>query len=370
MNKGTRITLIIIVVLFITGIFIYPKIKAALFDKEFENSQKKDTAPSSSQSSSRILAVEAVVVKPTTITDNINSTGTLLPDEEVNLSFEASGKITHIYFTEGTFVKKGTLLAKINDSRLQAQLQKLQNQLKLAESREYRQKALLAKDAVSQESYDQVTTEVENFKADIALVKAQIIETELRAPFDGVIGLRMVSEGAYISPNTNISKLTKVNPLKLQFSIPERYAYLVQKGTPVTFMLDDLQQHHATVYATDSKIDEATRTLLVRALYTNTNNKLAPGSFANVSVQVTQIKNGIAIPAQALIPEMGKQTVFLYKNGKAEPVEVKLGIRSAADVQVTNGLSVGDTVITTGILQMRKGLPVKIQNIKPGGQNE
>ncbi|MDR1055128.1 MAG: efflux RND transporter periplasmic adaptor subunit [Prevotellaceae bacterium] len=371
MNKGTRITLIVIVILFIVGMFVYPQIKKALFKTEFDDSMKNPAASAASaRSLARVLPVSAVVIKPTTISDKINSTGTLLPEEEVDLSFEASGKITGIFFTEGTFVKEGTLLAKINDSRLQAQLQKLENQLKLAESREFRQKALLAKDAVSQESYDQITTEVENYKADIALVKAQIIETELRAPFDGIIGLRQVSEGAYASPSLKIAKLTKIIPLKLQFSIPERYVSYVQKGTPVTFYLDDLMVHNATVYATDSKIDEATRTVLVRALYPNNNGRLAPGSFANVSVQLSQINDGIAVPSQSLIPEMGKQTVYLYKNGKAEPVEVSLGIRTEINVQVTKGLSVGDTVITTGILQLRKGLPVAIENLKPKADNE
>ena len=370
MNKGTRIALIAIIVLFLIGLFVYPKVKGVFNNEELDKSTKNANVRTAS-SSSQALPIEAIVVKPQAISDKINPTGTLLPDEEVDLSFETSGKVTGIFFSEGTFVKKGTLLAKVNDSRLQAQLQKLENQLKLAESREFRQKALLAKDAVSQESYDQVTTEVENFKADIALVKAQIIETELRAPFDGIIGLRGVSEGAYISQSTKIAKLTKISPLKLEFSISEAYVSLVKSGTPITFKpYGDLNTYNATIYATDSKIDASTGTLAARAIYTNPNSRLVPGSFADVLIEITHLNNGIAVPAQALIPEMGRQTVYLYRSGKAEPAEVTLGVRSAVDVQITSGLSVGDTVITTGILQMRKGLSVTIEKFINVDENE
>lgn len=370
MNKGTRLTLIVVIALFIVALFVYPKIKSIFFEKKFDNSMKKGSSPTASTQSSKSLPISVSIIKSTSISDKVNTTGILLPEEEVDLSFEASGKLISINFTEGTSVKKGMLLGKINDSRLQAQLQKLENQLKLAESREYRQKALLARDAVSQESYDQVTTEVENYKADIALVKAQIRETELRAPFDGIIGLRQVSEGAYITPGTKIAKLTKISPLKVQFSINERYVSLVKKGTPISFNIDDLKEYNATVYAVDSKSDEATHTILVRALYPNKNGQLAPGSFANVTVVLSEVKGGIAVPSQAIIPEMGKQTVYVYRSGKAEPVTVKLGLRSETDVQITDGLSVGDTVIITGILQLRKGLPVTIDNLPKGQANE
>ena len=204
------------------------------------------------------------------LTDQIQISGSLMPDEEVDLSFETSGKIVEINFDEGTTVKKGQLLAKVNDRQLQAQLQRLVAQLKLAEDRVFRQNALLERDAVSKEAYEQVKTELATLNADIDLVKANIAMTELRAPFDGVIGLRQVSVGSYASPTTIVAKLTKIIPLKIEFSVPERYASQVKKGTNLNFELEGkLSSFPAKVYATESRIDQSTRTLTVRALYAN-----------------------------------------------------------------------------------------------------
>ncbi len=185
-----------------------------------------------------------------------NSTGTLRPDEEVDLSFETSGKIVKINFTEGTRVKKGDLLAKINDKPLQAQLQKLQVQLKMSEAKEFREKSLLDRDAISQESYDQIQTDVQSIKADINLIQARISETELRAPFDGIIGLRYLSEGSYATSSTKIAKLIKNSPIKIEFSIPEKYASEIKIGYPITFSIDGSNKiFNASVYAIDPKID-------------------------------------------------------------------------------------------------------------------
>lgn len=179
----------------------------------------------------KALNINAVIVRPRMLTDEVPIIGSLIPDEEVNLSFETSGKIVEINFEEGTTVQKGQLLAKVNDRPLQAQLQRLVSQLKLAEDRVFRQDALLKRDAVSQEAYEQVKTELATLNADIESVEAQIAQTELRAPFDGIIGLRQVSVGTYASPTTIVAKLTKISPLKLEFSVSERYARDIQVGT-------------------------------------------------------------------------------------------------------------------------------------------
>ena len=223
-----------------------------------------------------------------------------MPDEEVDLSFEASGKIVDINFTEGTFCKKGQLLAKVNDSQLQAQLKRLEAQMPLAEDRVFRQNALLQRDAVSKEAYEQVKTELATLHADIENVKANIAMTELRAPFDGVIGLRQVSVGAYASPSTVIAKLTKITPLKVEFGIPERYARQVKKGTNLDFMITGrLETFRAQVYATESRIDPNTLTLTVRALYPNTQGELIPGRYADIQLKREEIKDAIAIPSEA-----------------------------------------------------------------------
>ena len=205
-----------------------------------------------------ILNVNGLVIRPQQLTDGITTVGNLLPDEEVDLSFETSGKIVAINFREGTAVKKGDLLAKVNDQPLLAQLRRYEAQLKLAEDRVYRQSALLEKDAVSQEAYEQARTELATLNADIDIVKSNIALTELRAPFDGVIGLRNVSEGAYASPNVVVAKLAKIQPLKIDLFVPERYANQIKPGTKLSFTVDGQQAtFQGAVYATESKIDLA-----------------------------------------------------------------------------------------------------------------
>ena len=309
-----------------------------------------------------VLPVNGEIVGQNPIADGIKTMANLLPDEEVNLSFEASGKIIAIHFQEGTMVRKGQLLAKINDAPLQAQLSRYQAQLKLAEARVFRQSALLEKDAVSQEAFEQASTELATLNADIDLVKANIAQTELRAPFDGFIGLRYVSEGAYATPGTIVSVLTKMSPLKLEIAVSEQYAQQIRSGTELPFQVSgDLNQYTATVYATESRVDTETKTFLIRANYPNTRYELMPGRYADVSLQTTSISDAITIPSEALIKEMGVDKVYLYKNGKAEPRNVEIGIRNDARVQIVDGLQPGDTLITSGTLQLRTGLPVSIE---------
>lgn len=359
MNKRTWIILTLTSVVILASFIIYNNINNQTTTKEKGNKRERSSSPR------RALLVNAIVLKPTKISDHFSTNSTLLPSEEVDLTFETSGKITEIYFTEGSFVQKGTLLAKIRDTPLQAQLQKAVAGQKLAESKAYRQKALLAQDAISQETYDEAVTQVETGRADIALLQARINETELRAPFDGVLGLREVSEGAYVSPTNRVTRLSKVSPLKIEFSIPERYTDIIKKGTSISFHISgDTVIHQATVYATDSKIDVETRTMLLRAFYPNTNQKIPPGRYASVSLQLVQEEKGMTVPTEAIIPEMGRQTVYLARNGQAEQVEIIPGLRTESVVQVLGGLQFGDTVLTTGILQLRQGLAIRIDNLK------
>lgn len=312
----------------------------------------------------KALNINAVVVRPRMLTDEVPIIGSLIPDEEVNLSFETSGKIVEINFEEGTTVQKGQLLAKVNDRPLQAQLQRLVSQLKLAEDRVFRQDALLKRDAVSQEAYEQVKTELATLNADIESVEAQIAQTELRAPFDGIIGLRQVSVGTYASPTTIVAKLTKISPLKLEFSVSERYARDIQVGTNLTFTLEgSLDTYHAQVYARESSLDINTHTLTVRALYPNPSG-IMPGRYASITLKRQEYKDALAIPSQAIVPEMGKDKVFLYRSGKAEPVEIVTGIRTDALVQAVKGLATGDTVIISGTQQLRTGMDVTIDHIE------
>lgn len=358
MNKKTKWIVTALILVVAIGLGVYNLMRKPVPDG--------NAAPPRSSRGDNTLSVNALIVKPHRLTDGIFSTATLLPDEEVDLSFETSGKIVEINFSEGTVVKQGQLLAKVNDKPLQAQLSKYLAQLKLAEDRVYRQSALLEKDAVSQEAYEQATTELATLKADIDLVKANIALTELRAPFDGMIGLRQVSEGAYASPSVVVAKLTRISPLKIQFQVPERYAGAIRKGMKIRFTVEGfLDPFGATVYAVGSRVDEDTRSVDARALYANADGKLVPGRYASANIPMVDIADAIAIPTEAVVPELGISKVFLYKGGKAQPVEIRTGeIRTDAEVQVVSGLAPGDTLITSGTLQLRTGLNVKLDKIE------
>jgi membrane fusion protein (multidrug efflux system) len=363
MTKPVKWSILGIISLIIIGLFLYPQIKRQA------NAEVAEVATPATFSArqQQALNINAVVLKQQELTDLGRATGSTLPDEEVNLSFESSGKIVAIHFKEGTHVKKGELLAKINDKPLQAELKKLEAQVPLAKDRVFRQRTLLEKDAVSQEAYEQVSTEYEKLMADIELVKANIAQTELRAPFDGIIGLRLVSEGAYVTPATEIVNLTKISPLKIEFSINEYYASDVFDGTNITFYMQNSdgkeQKHRATVYAVESGIDAKTRTLKARAIFSNENEAIKPGRYVSVEITKREIKNAIVVPSESIIPEMGKSIVYKYSGGEAEPIEITQGLRTERQVQVLSGLQIGDTVITTGVMQLRAGAKVIIDNL-------
>lgn len=363
MNRTTKIILFVGIILLIAGIIFFPRIKDML-SKDGEAGKPTARSAQAGGPGREPLQVNAKIIAPEILTDIIQVTGNLIPDEEVELSFEASGKITDIFFREGSAVKKGSLLAKVNDAPLQAELKKLEAGLPLAQERVVRQRTLLQKDAVSQEAFEQVTTDLDKLKADIELVKSKISQTELRAPFDGIIGLRLVSEGAYASPATVIAVLTKIVPLKLEFSIPEQYANLVKSGTPVVFTTPhNLAINQASVYAVEPVVDLSTRSLKVRALYPNTSGLLKPGGTASIEIRSNEIQDALVIPNESIIAEMGRDIVYLYDNGIVRQTEVRKGIRTAANIQIVDGLQPGDTLITTGVMQLRDGIPVKIISI-------
>jgi len=329
-----------------------------------QNRDLKESSQPTGRINGNTLYVKATIVSEQSMSDGLNISGSLIPNEEVSLSFEKSGKISDIFFTEGSYVHKGDILAKINDAPLQAQLKKLQAQLKLNEDRLYRQTTLLEKEAVSQQTVQEAEASLSTLKADIEQVNAELAQMELRAPFDGIIGLRQVSVGAYVSPTTGIATLTNTSKLKVEFSVPERYAGILKAGAPLTFTVEGIdREFKANVYAVNSIVDSETRTYAVRAIYDNNDGALVPGRYVSVSLVARTYDNAIAIPSQAIISEMGIDKVFLYRNGKAEPVEITKGLRTEAQVQVLSGLSLGDTVITSGTMQLRTGTSVEIKEL-------
>jgi len=365
MTKQVRWTIIGLIILIIAGMIAYPRVKEKLKSEE-----KTQGPPPPAMAQRRMaISINAVVLKKQSLIDGDKTVGTTIPDEDVNLTFESSGKIIDIFFTEGSHVKKGDLLAKINDKPLQAELKKLESQLPLAKERVNRQGTLLEKDAVSLEAFEQVTTALEVLLADIELVKARLLQTELRAPFDGIIGLRQVSEGAYATPQTIIVNLTKISPLKIEFSVNERFGSEIRNGTDIVFNLETTtsglrKEYKAKVYAVESKIALETRTLKVRALYPNEDGRILPGRNLQVDLIIKAMDDALVVPSEAVIPEMGKFIVYQYRNGEARAKTITPGLRTESHVQVLDGLLPGDTVITSGVMQLRTGMRVTIDNLR------
>jgi membrane fusion protein (multidrug efflux system) len=317
------------------------------------------------------MDVEATVLRPGTVTDQIRTTGTLRADESVELTAEAGGKITDIRFEEGNRVQEGALLVQINDAELRARKQRLEHELQLASDRAERQKKLLAEGGVSQEEYDATANEVEVLKAELSLVEAQIEKKKIRAPFSGVVGLRQVSEGAYVSPQTAITTLQRLNPIKIDFSVAEKYASRVGPGQQISFTVRSRDRPlDGRVYATNTQVNPETRTLQLRARAPNPDGTLRPGMFADVTVTLGTVDDATVVPAFAVIPTLDGQRVFVAENGTAQPRNVSVGIRTDSTVQVTDGLALGDTVITSGIQDLRAGLPVQIEKFEDRESNE
>jgi len=355
MKRQTKIALIGSIVLVIAILFFYPRLD--LFaDKELDE-------PANGQSTaSAALPVEVLELKPKRMENNLSVTGNVIPNESVNLRSEISGLVTEITFVEGEFVKKGTPLVYLNDDELNAQKDRLAYTKKLYEGQENRQKQLLEREAISQEEYDIVLNQFNTNLADINLLEALIRQTVIRAPFDGVIGLRQISEGSVISPSDVIVNVVNIDPIKIDFSIPERYANIVKKGSKITFTNAAVEgESTGEVYAIAPNIDPATRTVQLRAISPNRERNFLPGMFVGVKVNLNVNEEALMVPAESLIPELDGYKVYVVREGnKVEEVKVAIGIRTESEVQITNGLKEGDLVLTTGVIQAKEGMTVNI----------
>jgi membrane fusion protein, multidrug efflux system len=258
-------------------------------------------------------------------------------------------------------VNKGEILVKLNDEDLQAQLVKLNLQNTLLQERVNRQKVLLAREAISQESYDQLMTDLQSNEAEIKLIKVQIDKTEMKAPFEGNIGLRYISEGAYVDPSARIARLIRIQPLKIEFAVPERYAGVVKAGNELIFKIENSTEDFiASVYALEPAIDANTRSMTLRAIFPNKDARLQPGRFVSIQLIIREKKDALQIPTEAVIPELGGEKVFIVVNGKAAPVNITIGLRSQDVVEVTGGLKPGDSLVVSGIMQLRADMPVSV----------
>jgi len=364
MNRTLKRFLQIFLVVVVLGFLIIPKTDLLsnfnIFSKKDASVPGAPGAPSGGRGS---LPVSVEILKPAVLESVLSAAGSLLASEEVNVTTEISGIVESIHFEEGTRVKKGNLLVKINNDELQAQREKSIHQKKLIEEKVERQRRLLEKEAISRESFDQALTDLMVIDADILLFDTRIEKTFIRAPFDGVIGFRNVSPGAYLQPGVSVARLVSTAPLRLEFSIPERYMNEPLIGQRVTFNVAGFSENFfAEIYAVEPTVDVRTRTIILRAIYPNYNYKLLPGMFANIKLVIGRDKNAIQIPSEAVIPQLDGERVYIYRNGRSKLVEIETGIRNERRVAVIKGLEAGDTLITSGILQLRAGMPVTIIN--------
>ncbi|MCH8557330.1 MAG: efflux RND transporter periplasmic adaptor subunit [Balneolia bacterium] len=356
MSSKLKYIIIGAVVVLIVSMIIIPRISGPGSNSAEINAQQPQQ-----QQNDRRLAVRAMVLEPQSFDNSIRATGTVLADEDVVLRPEVSGRVTALYFREGDVVSEGDLLVKINDSELQAELRRAEYRRNLAKLREERLASLIERNATAQAEYDVALNELNVIEAEIQLINARIEQTEIRAPFDGIIGLRSVSTGSYITPSSYIAEIQKVNPVKVDFSIPERYSGLVTRNQSFNFRREGSQQEYeGSVYAIQPRIEQDTRTLRLRGIASNEDQLILPGAFVEVQIAMRSVADALLVPSEAIIPEMGGQSVFVYEDGKAQRRQVELGIRTERRVHVTDGLSPGDTLLTTGMLQLRPNMDVRI----------
>jgi membrane fusion protein (multidrug efflux system) len=308
------------------------------------------------------IRVTAVKVKPVAFTETVAANGTLRAEEAVEIQTEVNGKIAAINFVEGQRVKAGDILVKIDDSSLQANLRRALARRELAGFREQRLARLVEEGGVSKQDYDEAHGELAVLDAEADFIRADIKKTEIRAPFAGVAGIRFVSVGAYVNPATRIATLQGITNLKVDFSVPERYAPRLKVGDPMKFTVAGSQQAYTgEVYAIEPRIDVSTRSVLLRAICRNPDGSLLPGIFARVEYTVQQSEASLLVPAISILSGLVEREVFVVREGKVHRVQVTTGARTDTHVQITKGISPGDVVLTSGVQQVRNGTAVQIQ---------
>jgi membrane fusion protein (multidrug efflux system) len=306
--------------------------------------------------------VDVIIADYQSIENRIEVNGLVLANESVEIHPEVSGRLISLNMPDGAMVQQGTILAKINDADLQAQLLKSNTQLSLAIKNEERLNKLLQINGVNQADYDVAINAVNNIKADIEIVKAQIDKTIIKAPFTGKLGLRMVSPGAYVTPQFVMATLQQTNLLKIDFAVPEMYSSLIQIGKTVKVIDDNNKDFVATITAEESQVNAATGNIKVRAILQQ--GSLKPGGFVKIQLDAGNGKKSIMVPTNAIIPDANSKKIIVVKDGKGDMVKIKTGLRNAYGVEVTDGLNPGDSIVVTGVLFVKSGKPVKVRSVK------
>ena len=310
----------------------------------------------------QIATVDVIVVSPQSIQNTVEANGSVIAGEAVEIKSEISGRIVYLNVAEGSNIGQGTVIARINDADLRAQQNKVRVQIELAQNTVERYKKLLDIQGINKADYDIALNQVNSLRADVQILNAEIAKTVIRAPFSGVLGLRMVSMGAYVTPTNVLTTLNKIDKVKIDFTLPESYASILKRGSEVVVELDNKgERRRATILAIEPQISTTTRNIIVRAALEGVG--IRPGSFVKVYVEAGD-GSGILIPANAIIPNARAKQVVVVKNGKAIFTEINTGVRKEGSVEVTSGLTGGDSVVVTGVLFARPNLPVKVRSVK------
>lgn len=348
--KANRI--LIIIVLFIVAALIFNRISS---------NSKQNSKDHSTKNKAPIL-VKGMIVEFANFSNEISLSGSIEPNESVQIQSEVSGIVESIHFKEGSLVQKGQLLFKINDIELRAQLSKSKSQEILVSENYRRAKLLLEKQAISQEEFDIAYAEFESAKSQSQLIQAQIAKTRIVAPFSGTIGLRNISQGAYVSSSMILAQLVAAQQVKINFSVPEKFASQMVPNTQIQFTIQGFNEiFEAKIYAIQPNIDIATRTMQIRALASNHDGKLIPGSFVNVLLPLFDIQDAILIPTEAVIPIQNGKKVFIQKKGVAQDVIVETATRTDKSIMILSGLNKGDTLLTSGVMSLRNGSPIQVK---------
>lgn len=314
----------------------------------------------------RVLKVEGYVAELGSQSKSFKTMATLVPKNSVSLSAATSGRLVSLKAVDGAVVKKGQLLAKIDDSELRAQLKQAESNRMLAEQKEQRIRNLFEKNGATKQDLESVEASLKSAQASVDLIRAQLAKTEVRAPFSGKLGFVEVSVGAWLNSGTPIAELSEIDHLKAKFSLPQRYASVIKVGDKI--MLKDAERHvekEGVVSALDAVISESSRTRRVMVDVDNAKGELIAGSFVSIDVAMESSSvECFTIPSEALILDREGAYVFVSDKGKAKIKHVQTGLRTPMSVQVLSGLDAGDTVIVSGIVSLRPGADVKIKDLR------
>jgi membrane fusion protein (multidrug efflux system) len=319
------------------------------------------------QGAAQAMVVEATKVALQPMPQAITAVGSLRSDESVTVRPEVGGRISEILFKEGQHVAKGSTLIRLDASVNAAEVQQARANLKLAQSKYDRAVELSRQNFISKQAKDEAENNLRVAEAAVSLASARLAKTEIRAPFSGVIGLRVVSVGDYVKEGADVVNLESIDPLKVDFRVPEIYLSQVQAGQTLSVALDALpgKAFDGKVSAVNPLLDAAGRSLVIRAVVGNPDRSLRPGMFARVKLITRDERDALVIPEQAIVPQGDEQYVFRVVDGKATRVKVAIGQRRDAKVEVLNGLAPNDVIVTAGQLKLRDGMPVTIVNGGP-----